>query len=550
MRNGFLVSLATLLAGAGLAHAQGYYPGYPYPTYNHPGYYPPLNYQQAAWQPTYSMPMGYYPNRPGLQGMPQGYYYPVYYPAPTPRPVVHGWPPGPILTPPRGSVKPASATPLTTAASPAKAPAAPSPAAVLPASALPVSALPATNTDKSTPAHAAKWHWKKPQTHCDNCQATPPGAPLIDPAPGTPLVCTDGSCATGTCTDCTPCATACPSVCQPPLEHKYPCHAPKGYCVYGNAEFLYWFFKNQPSPVLLNVGNREGGTDAITASDIDNEERIGVRGTFGFWINHQHTLGFEVAGFYLIEHSPEQGFGGAPISRPFFNVNTNLPDSRVINGTGVATGTALLDSDFRLWNGEANLRYELYRFVGGHIDILGGFRYLELQEGLRIQTNSTPTGGVATLTTDRFTADNRFLGGQVGINLELNSGPFFVNAYTKFAAGNIRQRVTISGEQTTAGVTTPAGFLAQPSNIGDYTRDDFALIPEAGLSVGVALNDCLRIYAGYSILYLINAVRPGDQIDTRLNLTQAPPGPLQPFFNFNDSTFWAQGAHVGVQIRY
>ena len=96
--------------------------------------------------------------------------------------------------------------------------------------------------------------------------------------------------------------------------------------------------------------------------------------------------------------------------------------------------------------------------------------------------------------------------------------------------------------------STSGAFLAQPSNIGHYSRNHFGLLPEAGGNIGMRLTDHVRIFGGYSILFLTNTLRPGDQIDRSLNLAGgAPAGPL---FRFNDTTFWAQGITGGLEIRY
>ena len=58
---------------------------------------------------------------------------------------------------------------------------------------------------------------------------------------------------------------------------------------------------------------------------------------------------------------------------------------------------------------------------------------------------------------------------------------------------------------------------------------------------------------GYSFIYWSRLARPGDQIDTDLNLSQLPPGPLagaaRPEFDMHFTDFWAHGLHVGLQYR-
>ena len=85
------------------------------------------------------------------------------------------------------------------------------------------------------------------------------------------------------------------------------------------------------------------------------------------------------------------------------------------------------------------------------------------------------------------------------------------------------------------------GVYAQPSNIGSYNRNELSAIPEVGVNVGCQLTAHLRALVGYSFLYIAEVVRPGDQIDRTVNLTQQNAGGLvgaaRPQFAFNALDF-------------
>ena len=71
-----------------------------------------------------------------------------------------------------------------------------------------------------------------------------------------------------------------------------------------------------------------------------------------------------------------------------------------------------------------------------------------------------------------------------------------------------------------AGTSTvvPAGFLALPTNSGSpYHRNDFAMVPELGATLGLDLTARLRLTAGYSLIYWSKVVRAGDQVDINVN---------------------------------
>src|SRR5262249_41491698 len=150
----------------------------------------------------------------------------------------------------------------------------------------------------------------------------------------------------------------------------------------------------------------------------------------------------------------------------------------------------------------------------------------------------------------------------LGAETELRRGRWFVNLRGKVALGDNHETVNIVGGQT---VTAPGGavsqfrggLLALPSNMGHFTRDHFAVVPEAGCTVGIQLTDGLRAYVGYTFLYWNNVLRPGDQIDRVLDVNQIPnfmPGPpttqVRPLVPFRQTEFWAQGLNFGLEWRY
>jgi hypothetical protein len=199
-----------------------------------------------------------------------------------------------------------------------------------------------------------------------------------------------------------------------------------------------------------------------------------------------------------------------------------------------------------------------------------GPRWLQLNEGLGIgaitilRPDLPGTGGNLRIINDQFPTRNMFLGGQLGVQGEARRGSFYFGGRALLGLGWVEQvsnidggtRIVARGSGITPGL---GGVFALPTNIGRHERDQFGIVPELGVHAGVQLTDMVRLYAGYTILYWPEVVRPGEQIDRGLNPTQFPVnvaagsrlvGPARPAFAFNETDFWAQGVNFGVEIRY
>ena len=75
------------------------------------------------------------------------------------------------------------------------------------------------------------------------------------------------------------------------------------------------------------------------------------------------------------------------------------------------------------------------------------------------------------------------------------------------------------------------------------------------------MTDQLKAFVGYNFLYWSNVIRPGDQIDTVIDVNRVPrfvpPGVIvpdagvqRPAVLFRETDFWAQGINFGVQYRW
>jgi hypothetical protein len=141
---------------------------------------------------------------------------------------------------------------------------------------------------------------------------------------------------------------------------------------------------------------------------------------------------------------------------------------------------------------------------------------------------------------------------------DLHHKRWFVEATGRIALGNNHQIVDIFGTttETPPGTTLDGGLLASQTNIGHYSRNDFAVMPQLGVTLGCHLTRRLSLTCGYTFFYWGRVVRPGEQIDLDINPDYlpggaiAPRGAQRPHFVFQDTDFWAQGINLGLDYRW
>jgi hypothetical protein len=355
-----------------------------------------------------------------------------------------------------------------------------------------------------------------------------------------------------------------------------------------SAEYLLWWTKSpslpplvttslpvfspfDPSEGVLGVGStRVVVDDGTFGNDLHNGGRFGV----GYWFGTEQRWGVEGSGFFLGRNAATFTADGSTlpiIARPFTIANNNQPFSEVIatpDPLNPLIGSVAVDYDTALWGGEVNLRRFLDKTGCARLDLVSGFRFVQLNEQLRISEFSVRPADMATgFAMDEFRTENDFYGWQFGLVGEIRRGRWFATATGKVALGTMFQSSQISGQQSVilGGVPTSAvgGLLALPgANIGTQTQNKFACVPEVGVNIGYHLGPRCRIFVGYNFLYLSNVLRPGDQIDPVLDVTRIPNFSRPEFAAFTplaqprpaprlkDSDFFAQGLTFGLQLTW
>jgi hypothetical protein len=323
----------------------------------------------------------------------------------------------------------------------------------------------------------------------------------------------------------------------------------------------------QGTPVgQAGVLGAPGTTVLFGGRDLLDDVRSGGRLTAGAWLDHEQTLGVEGYFFGLegiSDHFSAASDGNPILARPFFNAQTGRGDALLIAFPGSVRGnTTISVSSSDLYGAGVDGRVNLCCGCCYRVDLLGGYRFLHLHEGLGLTETEIAIGpnapipqGTSILLHDSVGTSNQFHGGELGIDAEFRHCCWYVDLLAKVALGGTSEDAAIFGNtQTNGGPPVPAGFLALPTNSGSFHRDKFAVVPEAGLTVGCQVTDHLRLSVGYTFIYWSDVARPGNQIDLTINPSQLPPGrlsgPARPAFAFHDSDYWAQGINFGVELRY
>ncbi len=371
---------------------------------------------------------------------------------------------------------------------------------------------------------------------------------------------------------------------QPPYAIPFP-------RVWFDVEYLNWWYKD-PSlsiPLVttsddpLSIGALgEPGTRIIFGAGSGNSPTYrnpsGGRIACGFWFDYRQTMGLDANAFVLERVSSVFTASSAGGDAPLIAIPFNATQPFLFNPAGETSLNAggfpnrvEVHSSTQLWGGEAN---GLLNFIGwdlARVILLGGFRYLDLDETLTLTDTFFDTASSATATTaatitvqDQFKTRNQFYGAQAGLKAEWNRGNWFVNGTAKFAYGSNHETMMIAGDTTVvngafgaASGVFPGGVFAQPSNIGSFTRSVEAYVPEGQVQIGCLICPYLKPFVGYNFIYISKVIRAGEQLERNINPTQnqffgggtlvGPPAPLP---TFQPSSFWAHGITAGLEFRY
>ncbi len=295
---------------------------------------------------------------------------------------------------------------------------------------------------------------------------------------------------------------------------------------------------NQPNTTVLFGGRRE-----LT------QFRPGLRATAGLWLTEDYRFGVDGTFLYLGDTSSSflgtTGPNGPVLAQPVFQGSTGTQVGVPVGRD--APGTLSARARSAVIGGDVNFRYGLTTSELGRLDVLMGYRYMNLRDSVEVEsTNAFADLPQSTRTvSDHFRTLNQFHGAQVGLGgTHRLFDRLTLTTKATVAIGVDISDVTIRGQTVSPLGTTDGGLLTGPSNIGNYREHYFSVIPEGTVKFGWDFTDRLRLNAGYSFLYWSRVRRAADQIDPAIQTVNRPAFA-------NDSTdYWIQGWTVGLDLRY
>jgi putative beta barrel porin BBP7 len=361
--------------------------------------------------------------------------------------------------------------------------------------------------------------------------------------------------------------TACPPMTPEPRE-----------VLWMDMEYLVWWAQGHYVPPLVTTGTaaslgvlRHPDTSILYGSEgLNGGANSGVRLGLGWWLAPEWALEGNVLWLADMKANYSVSSTGDPLlARPFMNVVTGVEDSHIVAFPATVAGNLSISSTSRFQGAELLLRRTIHsrsdcrldardRFTG-RWDALLGYRFNRLDDDLVVNEMLEAAGPSTIELYDLFETNNDFHGIDMGMNAVFHYNRWSLEMLAKMALGNTRSRAWISGETvTTAGGAVdndPGGMLALTTNIGSYTKNNMAVIPELGVTLGFDISKRFRATFGYTFIYWSNVARAGSQVDRNLNPTYFPnngpaAGAAQPEFTFVTSDYWTQGMNFGLEWHF
>lgn len=349
---------------------------------------------------------------------------------------------------------------------------------------------------------------------------------------------------------------------------------------FGGFDVMLMFRNGDRLPPLVTTGPAtaatatvgqlgEPGTQILAGGGNEyNDVTAGFRLTLGAWLDESQSRSLVFRGWTATE--ADFGFNAndsdfAILRRPFFNSDPLVNDQATIEVAtpGAASGSIHVNGSSEVFGGDISVRQLWHSQFGGRVDLLYGYQYMRLNEGLVVANESlalpgaasAPPGSVISIS-DSFDAENEFHGGQLGLAGNYREGRWSFRSLFKVGFGSLNRRVTRRGSTTTTNgpsrFVDPNGLLVRSTNEGTVNDATFGWVPELDLSIGWHQFPHFDVTMGYHIIAMTDAVQVSGAMDPGLasNLSDPFSGPGNPSPDLRFDTFYVQGIHFGLQYAY
>lgn len=336
---------------------------------------------------------------------------------------------------------------------------------------------------------------------------------------------------------------------------------------------LFWWGRgltNSPvilggnSPTVLPSNPLYGGQDNPVGTDL----MFGLRADLGLWLDDCQNYGIGGRAWGILSNGQEEIItnGGNSTGIGFFNTSLGIPDAYLVNldtnGFGANTGTIGVLSELDVFSGELYGKALLMGDSKNRTDLIGGYSFLRLDSGYRLQsivtdgvTNAPPPVGTVTTITDQFSTENIFHGGHLGLSTNMTRGRVGFGLTGKVALGNMQSTSIVSGtfEQVPPAPNNPTtanrGLFAQSSNIGTITQNNFTFIPEMNAKLRYQLGRA-QLGVGYTLIVLPNVAMAPGQIDQNIDALNILGTPTAPTPHFSTEAYFLHGLDLGLSWQF
>jgi hypothetical protein len=294
------------------------------------------------------------------------------------------------------------------------------------------------------------------------------------------------------------------------------------------------------------------------------------RFTIGAWFGFDENFGAEfttlATGVRAAHYQAASDAAGNPLlAIPFSDVTSGTPteSSLVISQPGVRHGNISINDANAFFSADLDGLVELSDYLPGDMfrtTLLAGIRTMYFAERFQLDSVTTDLSGFSLGHNDIILDQDTFFGADFGLRGSRRFKRFTIELTGKAAIGQTWQVQYVTSQSGLAFVyprlnsSVRQGFFTQPTNIGyTYPHRVFSVVPAARLRLGYDLTDRIRLTASYEAFLWTQLMRPSDQLDRQINLSQTY-GPLvgvaRPTLPNRHTDFWAQGFTVGLQFNY